>query len=103
MRSVDFAYLESFLNRDQDVICEVLTLFRGQADLWRAGLDEANPDWPAVVHTLKGAGRGVGATALGDACQAAELGGAADLPAVRAALDAAVAEIAAYLAATPGS
>ena len=56
----------------------------------------ASSDWRAVVHTIKGAARGIGANALGDVCQTAEFGAPEDLPAVRAALDAAITEIAAY-------
>jgi hypothetical protein len=97
--SVDFAYLEDFLGGDRAIALEVLGLFRQQAAAWTEGLAPANPDWRAVVHTIKGAGRGIGARALGEACETAEFGEASDLPAVRAALDAALAEIAAYEAA----
>lgn len=103
MRSVDFGYLETFLAGDRAVVREVLTLFCDQAKIWRAGLVETNPDWRAVTHTIKGASRGVGAQALGDACQTAEFGQPSDLPTVCAALDAAVEEIAAYLAETAGA
>ena len=81
-------YLDGFLARAT-----------GQAPRWAEGLDAANPDWRAVVHTLKGAARGIGAEALGDVCQTAEFGAPEDLPAVLAALEAALAEIAAYEAA----
>jgi HPt (histidine-containing phosphotransfer) domain-containing protein len=52
-----------------------------------------------VVHTIKGAARGIGANLLGDVCQAAEQSGSEDLSPVRAALDAVVADILAYEAA----
>jgi hypothetical protein len=97
--SVDFGYLESFLGGDRAVMREILGLFREQAETWSKGLEESNPDWRAVAHTVKGAARGVGANQLGDACQTAEFGTPANLPAVRAALAEAVAEIAAYEAA----
>ena len=93
---MDFTYLEGFLGGDQSIVLEVLSLFHGQASGWEMGLDAVNPDWRAVVHTIKGAARGIGANVLGDACQQAEFGVAEDLPAVRVALDAAVGEIAAY-------
>ena len=98
MRSVDFTYLEGFLGGDQSIVLEVLSLFHGQASGWEMGLDAVNPDWRAVVHTIKGAARGIGANALGDVCDKAEYGEPDDLPAVREALAAAVAEIAAYRA-----
>ncbi|CAN7371886.1 Hpt domain-containing protein [Phenylobacterium sp. LjRoot219] len=99
MSSVDFSYLEGFLGGDISIAIEVVGLFRKQAATWSAGLDSANPDWRAVVHTVKGAARGIGANALGDACHAAEVAAAGDLAAVRAALAAALADIAAYEAA----
>jgi hypothetical protein len=95
---VDFGYLEGFAAGDRQVVFEVLTLFRQQAEAWVGSLDAADPGWRDVVHTIKGAGRGVGANVLGDVCAEAEAAGPAGLPAVRAALEAAVAEIAAYQA-----
>jgi len=98
MGAVDFGYLESFAAGDRQVISEVLALFRQQAEGWARSLDAADPGWRDVVHTIKGAARGVGANPLGDACAAAEAEGPAGLPAVCAALEAAVADIAAYQA-----
>ena len=95
---VDFVYLEGFAAGDRTVVLEVLALFRQQAEAWAAGLDTADPGWRDVVHTIKGAARGVGAHQLGDLCAAAEAEGASGLSAVRAGLDAAVADIAAYQA-----
>jgi HPt (histidine-containing phosphotransfer) domain-containing protein len=98
MSTVDFGYLEGFAAGDRQVVSEVLTLFRQQAEIWAATLDPASPGWRDVVHTIKGAARGVGANGLGDVCAQAEAQGEAAMPAVRAALDATVAEIAAYQA-----
>ena len=96
---VDFAYLEGFAAGDRQVVSEVLTLFRGQAEGWAEALAAAaGPGWRDVVHTIKGAARGIGANRLGDVCAQAEAQGHSGLPAVRAALTAAVAEIAAYQA-----
>ncbi|HEX3364653.1 Hpt domain-containing protein [Phenylobacterium sp.] len=96
--AVDFAYLEDFAAGDRQVVREVLTLFRQQAQLWAGSLDAADPGWRDVAHTIKGAARGVGAVALGDACARAEAEGEGALGEVRGALDAAVAEIGGYLA-----
>lgn len=96
MASVDFSFLEAFLSGDRAVILEVLSLFRQQAPAWERGLDPSDSQWRAVVHTIKGAARGIGANALGEACEKAEFGAPQDLPAVRAALAQAVAEIVAY-------
>jgi hypothetical protein len=96
--AVDFAYLEGFAAGDRQVISEVLALFRQQAQLWAGSLDGADPAWRDLVHTIKGASRGVGAFALGDVCARAEAEGEGALGEVRAALSAAVADIGGYLA-----
>ena len=98
MGAVDFGYLEGFAAGDRQVVSEVLTLFRQQAESWVRSLDAGDPGWRDVVHTIKGSARGVGANALGDVCAAAEAEGPSGLPAVRVALEAAVADIAAYQA-----
>ena len=96
--AVDFGYLESFAAGDRRVVDEVLELFLGQAAQWAPKLSDEAPGWRDVVHTIKGAGRGIGAVALGDACAEAEVEGEAMLPRVRQALDEAVAAIEAYRA-----
>jgi HPt (histidine-containing phosphotransfer) domain-containing protein len=95
---VDFAYLENFAAGDRTVVREVLVLFREQAQLWAPRLEAGAPDWRDLAHAIKGAGRGIGAMALGDACARAEADGEGELPALRAALAEAVADIDAYLA-----
>ncbi|MCR5879780.1 Hpt domain-containing protein [Phenylobacterium sp. J367] len=95
---IDFAYLEGFAAGDMEVVLDVLALFCQQAESWAEGLDSSNPDWRAVTHTIKGAARGIGARTLGDACETAEFGATEDLPAAKAALDDAVAEIRLYRA-----
>ena len=95
--AVDFAYLERFALDDSKVIDEVLALFREQAALWAPMLDAGVDGWRDAVHTIKGAARGVGAFALGDACDHCEAAGAGALPSVHAALDAALFDVAAYV------
>ena len=95
--AVDFGYLERFALNDAKVIEEVLGLFRQQAAIWAPMLDASAEGWQDAVHTIKGAARGVGAFALGDACERAEAAGAGALPAVHAALDAALFDVAAYV------
>ncbi|WP_374569851.1 Hpt domain-containing protein [Phenylobacterium sp.] len=94
--AVDFDYLEEFAAGDIQVIEEVLALFREQAAIWSAMLDPGFDGWRDAVHTIKGSARGVGAFALGEACAQAESLGAAHLDAVRDALNAALADVAAY-------
>ena len=98
MSAVDFGYLEGFAAGDRQVVSEVLALFRQQAEAWADTLDPASPGWRDVVHTIKGAARGVGANRLGDVCAQAEAQGEGGVAAVRAALEAAVADITAYQA-----
>ena len=95
--AVDFGYLEGFALGDAKVVDEVLALFREQAVLWTPMLSGDNEGWLDAVHTIKGAARGVGAFTLGDACERAEVAGAGALPAVHAALDAALFDVAAYV------
>lgn len=95
--AVDFGYLEGFAAGDAQVVEEVLNLFREQAALWSNLLDPAGEGWRDAVHTIKGAARGVGAFALGDACEAAEKGQDPELDGVRHSLDMALADIAAYV------
>jgi HPt (histidine-containing phosphotransfer) domain-containing protein len=103
--AVDFGHLESFAAGDTALIDEVLAMFREQASLWVRLLDPDGPDdgWRDGAHTLKGSALGVGAFALAKACDEAEIGCALDpgrkavmLGRVRDALDAALADIAAY-------
>lgn len=91
------------------MIEEVLALFREQAAIWIRLLDPfgAADVWRDGAHTLKGAALGVGAFDLARACEAAEQAGSPPgdgaspdrarlLDRVRDALDAALADIAAY-------
>ena len=95
---MDFAYLESFASGDRKVVGEVLALFLQQARLWEPRLSAEADNWRDVVHTIKGAGRGIGANDLGDVCARAEAEGAGALPGVRQALAEVVTAIEAYQA-----
>ena len=103
--AVDFGHLESFAAGDTALIEEVLSMFREQAALWVRLLDPSGPheSWRDAAHTLKGASLGIGAFQLAQACDAAESGSdapgfkTAQLDRIRDALDAALADIAAYL------
>lgn len=96
MSAIDFTYLESFAAGDGGVVRDVLSIFREQAELWSVRLEARGADWRDLAHTIKGAARGIGANALGDACETAEFGTPEDLPAVKAELDQALAAISAY-------
>ena len=94
---VDFGYLETYAGGDLSLVEEVPGLFQEQAKLWGPMLDASAEGWKDAAHTLKGAARGIGAIALGAVCERAEIEGPQTLPAVHAALDAALADVAAYL------
>jgi hypothetical protein len=103
--AVDFDHLETYAAHDAALIDEVLTLFREQAGLWLRLMDpaEGGEGWRDGAHTLKGASLGIGAFQLAEACSAAETATGTGLgergvlfDRVRDALDAALADIAAY-------
>jgi len=100
--AVDFAYLENYAGGDLGVVEEVLGLFREQAQMWTRLLEPGSPEqvWRDAVHTLKGSARGIGANALGEACEAAERAlpdaEIRGLERVRDDLDRVLADIAAY-------
>jgi len=103
--AVDFDYLERYAGGDAVVVDEVLGLFQEQAQMWLRLLDPTADagGWKDAAHTLKGSAVGIGATALGEACAAAEAAGGADmiertlrLTRVRDEIEAALADIAAY-------
>lgn len=98
--AVDFAVLERMTGGDDAICEEVLGLFAQQAALWAPMLDVREEGWRDGVHTIRGAAAGIGAGALAGACEAAEGSDRAEAPPlldrVRDALDAALADVAAY-------
>lgn len=74
-RLLDRDHLIRYTGGDAALEAELYALLRGQIHstldaLSRTGGDEQV--WRRLAHTLKGASRGVGAMALGDACARAE-------------------------------
>jgi HPt (histidine-containing phosphotransfer) domain-containing protein len=98
--AVDFSVLEAMTDRDAGIMEEVLGLFVQQAELWAQMLDARQDGWRDAVHTLRGAAGGIGAHAVAEACLAVERIDAAEAPPlldrVRDALNAALADVAAY-------
>ena len=98
--AVDFAVLEATTGGDDAVGEEVLGLFTQQAALWSPMLDVREEGWRDAVHTLRGAGAGIGAKALAEACETAEAADKAAAPPllerVHDALEAALSDVAAY-------
>lgn len=98
--AVDFTVLERMTAGDDGVSEEVLGLFVEQAALWAPLLHVKAEGWRDAVHTVRGTASGIGAQALAEACLEAEQAEAqlasAKLDRVRDALDAALADVAAY-------
>lgn len=98
--AVDFTVLERMTGGEDAVSEEVLGLFVQQAAMWSPMLDVREDGWRDAVHTIRGAAAGIGAGALAEVCAAAEAAEKADAPPlldrVRDALDAALADVAAY-------
>ena len=104
--AIDFAHLERYTAGDPALTSEVLGLFREQAAMWMRLLTPDAPAqaWRDAAHTLKGAALGVGAFDLAEACATAEQNADDEpglrshrLDAIRNTLDAALADVAAYL------
>jgi len=98
--AVDFAVLEAMTAGDDAIAEEVLGLFVQQASLWSPLLDVLEEGWRDAVHTIRGAALGIGAGALAEVCAEAERADKSTvaplLDRVRTALDAALADVAAY-------
>ncbi|MFN4041341.1 MAG: Hpt domain-containing protein [Brevundimonas sp.] len=98
--AVDFTVLEATTGGDDGVSEEVLGLFVEQAAMWSRLLRPEIEGWRDAVHTLKGTAGGVGARQLAVLCAEAEAADPPMAPAaldrVQGALDAVLADIAAY-------
>jgi HPt (histidine-containing phosphotransfer) domain-containing protein len=98
--AVDFSVLEGMTGGDASISEEVLGLFVEQAALWSALLSPKVEGWRDGVHTIRGAAAGIGAGDLAAICADAEAAeqalAAPALEKVRDALEAALADVAAY-------
>lgn len=98
--AVDFAVLNGMTGGDDAINEEVLGLFVNQADLWSVMLDPKVEGWHDGVHTIRGAAAGIGARDLAAICAEAESVdqklAAPAVERVRDALEAALADVAAY-------
>ncbi|MBB5739548.1 Hpt domain-containing protein [Brevundimonas aurantiaca] len=98
--AVDFSVLEGMTGGDAAISEEVLGLFVEQAALWSVLLNPKVEGWRDGVHTIRGAAAGIGAGDLAAICAQAETVeqalAAPALERVRDALDAALADVAAY-------
>ena len=98
--AVDFSVLDRATGGDDVVSEEILGLFVEQAEVWAPLLDIREDGWRDAVHTLRGTAAGIGAAQLAEACATAEAAEKTDAPPllerVRDALDAALADVAAW-------
>jgi len=98
--AVDFSVLDRTTGGDDDVAEEVLGLFVQQAGMWAPMLDARQEGWKDAVHTIRGAAAGIGAGALASVCAEAEAAERDVVPTkldrVRDALNAALADVAAW-------
>ena len=95
--AVDFGYLETYAGGDLALVEEVLGLFRQQTEIWGPMLDPASEARRDAAGTVKGAARGLEPMRwLPRANMPRSLGRGA-LPTVHAQIDAAPADVAAYL------
>jgi chemotaxis protein histidine kinase CheA len=71
---IDVDHLNRYVFGDAALLAEVLGIFREQLETLSGRMDPSmDADaWRLAAHTLKGAARGVGAWALGDAAERAE-------------------------------
>ncbi len=75
VRPLDLVHLAKYTFGDRGLECELLGLFRSQADIYVSRLEtSANAkEWRDAAHSLKGSARGLGAWALGDIAEDVEL------------------------------
>ena len=71
---LDRDHLARYTAGDAALEAELFALLESQIEACVSVLEQTRNegDWRAAAHTLKGAARGVGAMALGEACAAAE-------------------------------
>lgn len=97
-RRVDFDFLDRLAAGDQTLMREVLEIFVAESRRWRQVLERGfSPEFSDTVHTLKGAGRAVGAHFLGDLCEDWEMGALEDAETIITELDLVGIEIQAWL------
>lgn len=104
MHVFDRVHFDAMTAGDRALQLEVLGLFRDTVSSVRAAFSD-DGRWRDAVHTLKGSARGIGFSALAEACEQAEAGGEADLAAalarVEARLDEALVAVDQFTAAAP--
>ncbi len=72
--SIDFDHLRTYLGEDTALYSEVFGLFKNQVEMWSKMMkaDADDESWAAVMHSLKGSARAVGAKKLSGLCEYGE-------------------------------
>ncbi len=67
---IDFEHIKQYVGDDIDLTKEVFGLFKNQVDMWARGMmaDADDSSWSAIMHSLKGSARAVGAHRLAALC-----------------------------------
>jgi len=67
---IDFEHIKQYLGDDIDLTKEVFGLFKSQVEMWSRGMiaDTDDDSWTAIMHSLKGSARAVGAQRLATLC-----------------------------------
>ncbi len=71
---IDFEHIKQYLGDDVELTKEVFGLFKNQVEMWSRGMraDADDSSWTAIMHSLKGSARAVGAHNLGELCAKGE-------------------------------
>ncbi len=71
---IDFEHIKQYVGDDLELTKEVFGLFKNQVEMWSRAMDAQADDesWSAVMHSLKGSARAVGAHNLSAMCEKGE-------------------------------
>jgi len=71
---IDFEHIKQYIGDDVKLIQEIFGLFKNQVQMWSRGMtaDASDDSWGAVMHSLKGTARAVGAHKLTVLCEKGE-------------------------------
>ena len=71
---IDFEHIKQYVGDDVELTKEVFGLFKNQVETWSRAMtaDADDESWGAVMHSLKGSARAVGAHNLAALCEKGE-------------------------------
>lgn len=67
---INFEHIRQYTGADDGLVAEIFSLFKNQVEMWSHGLDAKADDdiWAAIMHSLKGSAKTVGADKLAKLC-----------------------------------